>query len=197
MTSVIGVPASIVPQPAVTSNSMSEQRRDGNWTGAPAIAVGAFVIAGVLGACSGDGDGGLAESAKPSTAGTPVPNSTSPGLESYTDRGDACNQAISAIGYADDVLRPLGQEPYQEFDDAVRSRLAAVAGTLSLEAKDWPDESVHRQADIVQPLAQAAADRLPDQSAASKAARINTLLRYRIEAGTLILVCRDAPSPSP
>jgi hypothetical protein len=115
-------------------------------------------------------------------------------LDNYTDRGDGCAQAISAISYADDVLKPLGQEPYQKFDDLVRSRLDAVAGTLALEAKDWPDEPVHRQAQIVQPLAEAAGARLTDESAAAKASRATVLLRYRIAAGTLILVCRDATS---
>jgi hypothetical protein len=79
----------------------------------------------------------------------------------------------------------------------VRSRLAAVAGTLSLEAKDWPDEPVHRQADLVQPLAEEAAARLPEETEAAKAARSTVLLRYRIEAATLVLVCRDAQPPSP
>ena len=154
------------------------------------IALAAVVSAGTLVACTGD-------EATPAAPTTPAASQTSPGLESYTDLGDACAQAISAIGYADDVLRPIGQEPYQEFDDAIRSRLAAVAGTLSLEAKDWPDEPVHRQAETVQALAEAAAARLPDESATAKAARVNVLLRYRIEAGTLILVCRDAAPPSP
>jgi hypothetical protein len=153
----------------------------------------AIVAAGALAACSA----GSAGPTSTTSAATPTASATSPGLESYTDAGDACPQAISAISYADDSLRPLGQEPYQEFDDVVRSRLAAVAGTLALEAKDWPDEPVHRQAELVQPLAQAAAAQLPNQSAAAKAARINALLRYRIEAATLILVCRDATPPSP
>jgi hypothetical protein len=163
------------------------------------IAVAALLATAMLAACSGS-DGTPEPAASTNRAsGTPSPSGTSPGLESYTDAGDGCAQAISAISYADDVLRPLGQEPYQEFDDVVRSRLAAVAGTLSLEGKDWPDEPVHQQAKIVQPLAQAAAARLTDQSATAKAKRINVLLRYRIEAATLVLVCRDAipPTPSP
>ncbi|HST84141.1 MAG TPA: hypothetical protein VLL08_20570 [Kineosporiaceae bacterium] len=153
----------------------------------------ALATAGALAACSG-GSAGPTSTTSPAT---PTASATSRGLESYTDTGDGCAQAISAISYADDALRALGQEPYQEFDDVVRSRLAAVAGTLALEAKDWPDEPVHRQAEIVQPLAQAAAARLPNQTATAKAARINALLRYRIEAATLILVCRDAAPPTP
>jgi hypothetical protein len=110
----------------------------------------------------------------PAAAPPPSPTPTgSSGLDHYTDTGDGCEQAISAIAYADDQLRALGQEPYQEFDDAVRSRLAAVAGTLALEAKDWP-----------------ASDPLKNRSQAPN--RVRTLLRYRIEAGRLILACRDA-----
>ena len=77
----------------------------------------------------------------------------------YTDAGDACRQAVSAIGYADDLLKPLGQEPFQDFDDATRSRLAAVAGTLALEARDWPSSEVAEQAQVLQPLAQAAGEK--------------------------------------
>lgn len=171
-------------------------------TGLPttAVPIAALLAVASLSACSGNSTvtpepsrGASTSAASPS----PAASTTSPDLDSYTDPGDACAQAISAISYADDALRPLGQEPYQEFNDVVRSRLAAVAGTLALEAKDWPDEPVHRQASLVQPLAQEAGALLPDQSAASKAARINVLLRYRIAAGTLILVCRDAAPPSP
>lgn len=159
----------------------------------PALPMALLLSIGSLAACSGSGpEAPPTDTRSPATTATASPSGTSPGLESYTDPGDGCAQAISAISYADDILVSLGQEPYQQFDDAVRSRLAAVAGTLSLEAKDWPDEPVHHQAQVVQPLAQAAGAQLPDQSAAAKAARINVLLRYRIAAGTLILVCRDA-----
>jgi hypothetical protein len=37
-------------------------------------------------------------------------------LESYTDRGDACPQAVSAISYADQALKPWGQERFQDFN---------------------------------------------------------------------------------
>ncbi len=106
-------------------------------------------------------------------------------LESYTDSGDACRQAVSAIGYADDVLKPLGQEPFQDFDDVTRSRLAAVAGTLALEARDWPSAGVAEQAEVLQPLAQAAAEREGGDE------RERALLEYRVEAARLVLLCRD------
>jgi hypothetical protein len=114
---------------------------------------------------------------------TPTPTDS---LAHYTDTGDACAQAISAIAYADDSLLALGQEPYQDFDDLVRSKLAAVAGTLSLEADDWPSPRIYQQAKVVQPLAQAAGARAPDKDPA----RIRTLLTYRMEAAKLILMCR-------
>lgn len=157
------------------------------------LSIAAAVLAiPALAACSGSD-----AAPRPSSTTSAPPSASSPGLEGYTDPGDGCAQAISAISYADDVLLPVGQEPYQKFDDVVRSRLAAVAGTLSLEGKDWPDEPVHQQAEKVQPLAQAAGARLPEETAAAKANRSKVLLRYRVEAATLILVCRDALPPSP
>ena len=153
---------------------------------------GALVVVALTAGCSSSD-----EATAPNGSRSGSPSQTSPGLESYTDPGDGCAQAISAIAYADDSLRPLGQEPYQEFDDVVRSRLAAVDGTLALEAKDWPDEPVHQQAKLVQPLAQAAAAPLPSPSATETSKRANLLLRYRIEAGKLILVCRDAAPAQP
>lgn len=109
-------------------------------------------------------------------------------LESYTPSGDACDQAVSAIGYADDLLVVLGQEQYQDFDDATTSRLAAVAGTLALEERDWPDRETARQASLVQPLADEAADLSP----AEPRAREQALVQYRIEAARLVLVCGRA-----
>ncbi|MFP5348204.1 MAG: hypothetical protein ACLGIA_14415 [Actinomycetes bacterium] len=107
-------------------------------------------------------------------------------LESYTDQGDGCQQAISAIAYADDSLKPLGQEPYQEFDEVVRSRVAEVAGQIAVEAKDWPSAAIREQADVVQRLAQEASvnDASPE--------RVRALLEYRGEAARLVLLCRDA-----
>jgi hypothetical protein len=160
----------------------------------PAALVAAAVAgATALAGCTGSEPAPTASASPVRPAATASPTSPSPGLDRYTDVGDGCAQAISAIAYADDALRPLGQEPYQEFDDVVRSRLAAVSGTLALEAEDWPDEPVHQQAEKVRPLARAAAAAPPAElTAAFEAARVNALLRYRIEAGTLILVCRDA-----
>ncbi len=112
-------------------------------------------------------------------------DAAAPGLESYTDRGDGCAQAVSAISYADDVLKPLGQEEYQDFDDAVRSRLAAVAGTLALEARDWPGPEVADQARVLQPLAERASAR------EDAGQRPRALLAYRVEAARLVLLCRD------
>ena len=133
----------------------------------------------------GPGPDGRRGRRPPGRAGRRLPGRASD-LEDYTDRGDACPQAVSAIGYADDALRPLGQEPYQEFDDAVRSRLSAVEGTLSLEARDWPDRETAEQARRVQALA---ADAASDTDGPQ---RERALLEYRIEAARLVLACRDA-----
>lgn len=109
-------------------------------------------------------------------------------LESYTDPGDACQQALSAIGYADDVLVVLGQEQYQDFDDVVTSRLAAVAGTLALEERDWPDRTTRSRAEDVIPLAEQAAELDPDDPLA----RERALVEYRVAAGRLVLACQEA-----
>ena len=79
--------------------------------------------------CSGDDDGPLAKE-----------------LSGYTDPGDGCAQVMSAIAYADDALKPLGQEQYQTWDDVSRSRLAAVDGTIALEERDFPTDNVLKQA---------------------------------------------------
>lgn len=106
-------------------------------------------------------------------------------LAGYTDEGDACQQVVSAIAYADDLLKPLGQEPYQDFDDATRSRLAAVGGTIALEVHDWPTDEIADQARVVQPLAEAAAVKDGGD------AQIGALLGYRLEATRLVQLCRE------
>jgi hypothetical protein len=159
-------------------------------------AVTMIMASAVLSACSGsDGTASAAPpTATPSapaetgttSSATPSPVTTSPGLESYTDPGDGCAQAISAIGYTEESLLVLGQEPYQTFDDVVRSKLAEVAGTLSLEAKDWPNKAVYRQAQKVIPLAEQAGHPAP----AHDKTRIRVLLEYRVEAAKLVQLCR-------
>jgi hypothetical protein len=68
----------------------------------------------------------------------------------------------------------------------VRSKIAAVAGTLALEAHDWPSGEIHRQADVVQDLAERAKSPNPSSD------RERALLEYRGEAAKLILMCEDA-----
>ena len=107
-------------------------------------------------------------------------------LAGYTDEGDACRQVVSAIAYADDLLKPLGQEPYQDFDDATRSRLAAVGGTIALEVHDWPSDEIADQARVVQPLAEASSAKSGGH------AQTETLLEYRLEATRLVQLCRES-----
>ncbi len=131
----------------------------------------------------------LAACSSPASETGPDPSTPAPaltGLETYTDPGDGCEQAISAIGYADDLLKPLGQEPYQDFDDAVRSRLAAVEGTIALEMHDLPSRQVEEQATVVQDLARRAAVKDGGKE------QVHALLEYRGEAARLVLLCRDA-----
>jgi len=104
-----------------------------------------------------------------------------------TDSGDGCQQAVSAIGYADDVLLVLGQEDHQKFDAAVRSRLAAVAGTISLEMEDFPNRRTSEQAGRVGQLADRA-----QASATPDAEQILALREYRREAAQLVIDCAGA-----
>ena len=92
------------------------------------------------------------------------------------------------MGYADDVLVVLGQEQYQDFDDEATSRLAAVAGTLELEMRDWPDRTTRARAREVVPLAEAASDLDP----ADPLERERALVEYRAAAAELVLACQEA-----
>ena len=117
--------------------------------------------------CSGDDDGPLAKE-----------------LSGYTDPGDGCAQVMSAIAYADSVLKPAGQEQYQTFDEVVRSRLAAIDGTIELEVRDFPEDDVLEQARKVGKLADRTA------AAATKGvARVRSLREYRREAAQLVIDC--------
>lgn len=105
-------------------------------------------------------------------------------LERYTDRGDACKQVVVAITYADGSLRSMGQEQFQEFDDAVRSNIATVAGTVALEIRDFPTERTRRQAQRLAKKARATA-----ALGSSGARRVRLLREYRIEAERMVLEC--------
>lgn len=105
-------------------------------------------------------------------------------LDHYTDKGDGCPQVVSAISYADEALKVAGQEHYQVFDDAVRSKIAAVSGTIALEVRDFPSDAARDQARKVA--------RLADDTAARSAKgdrRVRLLREYRREAIGLVLVC--------
>jgi hypothetical protein len=108
-------------------------------------------------------------------------------LERYTDPGDGCEQTVSALGYAEFLLKPLGQERYQDWDDATLSRVAAVAGTIELEMTDYPDEASARQARTVADLATIVVDpRTSDED------RVATFREYRREAAQMVIVCAAA-----
>jgi len=128
------------------------------------------MTAGALGGCSGDDKAPLSDE-----------------LGRYTDAGDGCQQAVSAIAYADNTLRAAGQEQHQEFDDAVRSNIAAVAGTIALEIRDFPTKATLQQAREVEDLAE------QTSALATKGQRRVELLReYRREAAQLVIDCAAA-----
>ena len=142
--------------------------RRGGWATrllAAALAVGLMTTS--LGGCSGDDKAPLSDE-----------------LGRYTDSGDGCQQAVSAIAYADNSLRAAGQEQHQEFDDAVRSNIAAVAGTIALEVRDFPSKEALQQARQVADLAE------ETSALATKGQRRVELLReYRREAAQLVIDC--------
>lgn len=109
------------------------------------------------------------------------------GLDRYTDKGDGCQHSVSAITYADDLLRSAGQEQFQEFSDAVRSRIATVSGTIALEVRDFPSKEALDQARRVAKLAKETA--APDTTGAR---RVRLLRIYRREASDLVIVCARA-----
>jgi hypothetical protein len=99
---------------------------------------------------------------------------------------------VSAIGYADSLLRALGQEDHQEFDAAVRSRLASVAGTIALEVGDFPDGATREQAERVGDLAERAqGSEDPDPQ------QVLALREYRRWAAQLVIDCAAATGTGP
>ena len=133
------------------------------WRTMAAIAL----VVPLLGACSDDGKAPLSDE-----------------LGAYTDSGDGCQQAVSAIAYADNTLRAAGQEQHQEFDDAVRSNIAAVAGTIALEIRDFPSKMALEQARKVEDLAD------ETSAIATKGEkRVRLLREYRREAAQLVIDC--------
>jgi hypothetical protein len=131
------------------------------------VAAAMIALVSLTAGCSGDDDGPLAKE-----------------LSGYTDPGDGCAQVMSAISYADDALKPLGQEQYQTWDDVARSRLSAVDGTIALEVRDFPNDNVLKQARKVGKIADHTA------AAATKGAeRVRSLREYRREAAQLVLDC--------
>ncbi len=105
-------------------------------------------------------------------------------LDQYTNKGDGCQQTVSAIAYADAALKPAGQERFQVFDDEVRSKISSVGGTIRLEVRDFPTKRVRDAAQVVAGLAEATG------SADARGARRVSLLReYRGQAAALVLAC--------
>ncbi|MEU8249202.1 hypothetical protein [Nonomuraea sp. NPDC048916] len=52
---------------------------------------------------------------------------------------DPCSRVVSAIGYADLLLRPRGEEDEQNFEDAVLGRLAEARGITLQYGPALPD----------------------------------------------------------
>lgn len=108
-------------------------------------------------------------------------------LAGYTDPGDGCEQVVSAISYAEFLLKPLGQERYQDLDQVVLSRIAAVAGTVAVEAADFPDGTSAEQAARLA----AAAEHVDDPEVTGEA-KVAALREYRSEAADTVIACAAA-----
>ena len=156
-----------------------------------ALAATTLVAAVSLGACSTDSAAGGASA--PAATSASVASRPPDDLSTYTDAGDGCQQLVSAIGYADESLVPLGNEDYQDFDLFTRGKIAAIAGTVATEEEDFPDAAVREQARALVPLASAAA------ALEASPGRVRALRELRREAAQLVLLCADQirPSPSP
>jgi hypothetical protein len=115
-----------------------------------------------------------------------------PRLASYTDPGDGCHQVVTAITYADNLLKPLGQEAYQTFGADVRSRVATVDGTIALEMKDFPTKQIREQAVRTGKIATAGM-----KAGVSRRDRITRLRVYRREAAEMVLLCGPYVDPTP
>jgi hypothetical protein len=110
-------------------------------------------------------------------------------LSRYTDGGDGCQQSVAAITYADSSLRAAGQERHEGWDDATRSKVATVGGTIALEVRDFPSEATLEQARKVADIAADAA-----AAATTDEERVTLLREYRREAAQLVILCgREVP----
>ncbi|SDR11764.1 hypothetical protein [Thermostaphylospora chromogena] len=69
---------------------------------------------------------------------------------------DPCTRVLSALGFADLLLLPAGQEEHQNFDDAVRGRLAYVQGVVLQYGSRLPSE-VHDEGATLRRTAKALA----------------------------------------
>ena len=101
--------------------------------------------------------------------------------------GDGCQQTVAAITYADSSLRAAGQERHERWDDATRSKVATVGGTIALEVRDFPSEATLEQARKVAGLAADAA-----AAATTDEERVRLLREYRREAAGLVILCGRA-----
>jgi hypothetical protein len=153
------------------------------------------LTAALLTACSGSDDGPVSPSATtaPATAPTSTPTSTLvPDLDTYTDRGDGCQQVVSAIGYAEQAMHTGGQDAGIVLDDALRSRLSAVGGTIALEMDDFPSTAVRRLAPDLQRLAERSGAFVDERDRAGLRERASIFRLYRREAPRLVRLCSDA-----
>ncbi|MCG5212485.1 hypothetical protein [Streptosporangium sp. KLBMP 9127] len=124
---------------------------------------------------------GCARAATPSSAPSGVPSTATTAPAAAQDT--PCARVVSALGFADLLLAPEGQERRQSFDDAVRGRLAYVEGVLLEYGSRLPPEVLPHEAELrrtTRGLAPAATPR---------GERIRLLKDYRTAAGAVRRAC--------
>ncbi|MFI7124322.1 hypothetical protein ACIBQ1_01425 [Nonomuraea sp. NPDC050153] len=106
----------------------------------------------------------------------------------YSTGGDAtdspCARVVSAIGYANLMLRPKGQEDRQYFEDAVIGRLAELRG-ITLEFGDRLPDSLKGAVQTIETTTAGLA-----KNDVPRARQVALLKQYRVAADQIVAGCK-------
>ncbi|MFI7704797.1 hypothetical protein [Nonomuraea sp. NPDC049480] len=108
--------------------------------------------------------------------------------EKYSTGGDPtdspCARVVSAIGYAELMLQPKGQEERQNFEDAVISRLAESYG-ITLEFGDRLPRSLSGAVETVKRTGKALS-----RNDVPRERQVTLLKEYRAAADQIVAGCK-------
>ncbi|AQZ64739.1 unnamed protein product [[Actinomadura] parvosata subsp. kistnae] len=108
--------------------------------------------------------------------------------QKYSTGGDPtdrpCDRVVSAIGYADLILEPRGQEDRQNFEDAVIGRLAEANGITREFGPRLPDALRPAAETVKQTTAALSKSDVPRQR------QVALLRQYRAAADRIVAGCR-------